>query len=306
MRLIKNAIVFKAELPPSRDTEEHLSELLHQPIQEVDPYRLGFVPNPISNELVTTFEGGFSFSLRLDEKIMPAAAVRSRVSDAIAEAEKNCGRKLNRSERDGIRDTVRIDLCRRALVKSTVITSFYHSADKLLIVATPSKRLAQLVVSQLIKVIGSVKTETIHISDIKNGLTTRLGAALDDESEDKAPFGDFELGGLCQLVKPGEKVSYQLDNLEAGKTGLQDSIGDGFVVDRLGLTDGTVAFKLTADFQFKGIAFCSEIAREEAEEMDPVFVWRQEAAVRVLQLSVVINRLCDLLGYKPKAATEAQ
>ena len=41
-------------------------------------------------------------------------------------------------------------------------------------VNTTNKNIAGMAVAMLVKVVGSVKTETINISDIKNGLTTRL------------------------------------------------------------------------------------------------------------------------------------
>lgn len=300
LRLIKNAIVFKAELPSAEHIATHLAELPHEPIADVQIARVGFVPNGVSNELVTTFEGGYSFNLRYDEKILPVAIVRAKVAERIAMAEAAEQRKLKKPEREAIREQVHLDLVKVALVKTTVITAFYYAADQLLIVATPSKRMSQILIAQVLKVVGSVKTQTIHISDIKNGLTTRLGRHLEGAVDD-APFGDFELGEYCQLVKGSEKVSYQIDSLDTAANGLSDAIGSDFKVDRMQLSYKDVTFKLTADFHFKSVEFSGEVEREEAEEADPVFIWRQEASIQVLQFAAVINAMCKLLGYVPPA-----
>lgn len=294
-KLIPNAIVYKAELPAAAALAKHLGELPYEPIGETMLSRASFVPNKVSNELVTEFEGGYSFSLRYDEKILPKSIVRAKAQERIASVEQACGHRLKKVERLAIIDQVLVELAKTALVKTAVITAFYRTDDHLLIVSTGSKALAGRVIGYLIHVVGSVKTTSIHISDIKNGLTTRLKRSLEGEAD---PFDGFEVGANVALKHSSQKVSYSLADIDTARQGLLEAMSKGFEVERLALCHGGVEFKLTSDFHFKAIKFEDAPELDESEEQDAVFMWKQNAAVQVLQFGNVINQLCDLLGYK--------
>lgn len=299
-KLIKNAIVYKAELPSPGAIQTHLEELPFAPIAETQLSRTGFVPNKTTGELVTTFPGGYSFTLRYDEKILPNAIVKAKADERIAEIEQRCGERLKKIERVAIAEQVKVDLAKTALVKTAIITCFYFAADSILIVPVSSKNLAGIIVGTLVHVVGSVKTQTIHISDIKNGLTTRLKSSLEGAAD---PFDGFGLGDQVDLKRVGEKVSYSLENLDAGKAGLLEALNSGFQVERLRLDRGETSFKLTSDFQFKSISFDTEAEHDEAT--DAAYAWRQEAAVQVRLMVDVVNRLCELFGYQEPDLAEA-
>lgn len=293
---IKNAIVYKAEMPTAQQLAKHLAELPYSPIGETMLSSASFVPNKLTNELVTEFEGGYSFTLRYDEKILPKAIVREKAAERIKHVEQAAGHLLKKIERVAIADQVLVELARTALVKTATITAFYSATDQLLIVAVGSKNLANILTSRLVHVVGSLKTSTIHISDIKNGLTTRLKNYLQGDRE---AFDGFEVGASAALKNDSQKVSYSLADIGTASEGLLEATGKGFEVERLALEHNGVEFKLTSDFHFKAIKFADEEESDQAEEQDPVFMWRQDAAVQVLMFSRVLNQLCDLLGYKP-------
>lgn len=112
--------------------------------------------------------------IRHDQKIIPQHVVLKEAAARIQRIEDMSGSKIKRIERLAIIDSVRVDLCKRAFVKSTLILALYSTNEKLLVVNTTNKNIAGMAVAMLVKVVGSVKAETINISDIKNGLTTRL------------------------------------------------------------------------------------------------------------------------------------
>lgn len=302
-KLIKNAIVYSAVLPEAHHLAIHLAELPYEPIGDTQLSRSSFVPNKVTNELVTEFNGGYSFSLRYDEKILPKAIIQAKALERIATAEFNHGGRLSKVERLAILDDVVVDLAKTALVKTAVITAFYRIADQLLIVPVSGKSLANVVVSNLIKVVGSVKTTTIHIDDIKNGLTTRLKSHL---GENPAALTDegFELGERVSLVKPGESVNYNLEDLTTASAAILDRFEKGFTVKAIGLVSNEIAFNLTADFHFKSIKFGIELESQDGD--DVVFMWKQEAAVQSMLLTKVVRDLCRLLGYKPPQDEEAE
>lgn len=301
---IKQAIVYSAELPKAELLAQHLAEMAHQPIGETELIRASFVPNRVSNELVTEFEGGLAFDLRIEEKILPKSIVRAKAKERVKELEDRYGR-MKKVEREAIFDQVLVELAKTALVKTAIISAFYRPAEKFLIVAVGSKRMANILVGTLIQAVGSVKTTTIHVSDIKNGLTTRLKAHLDGADD---AFDGFEVGTSVSTVKiTGEKVTYALDDLESARKGLVDGLANGFQVTHLALARAGVDFKLTSDFHFKAVRFAdADDDSSQDEGADTVFMWRQDAAVQALQFSQVISGLCDLLGYKEPEEPQAE
>lgn len=301
---IKSAIVFKAELPAAKNLTKHLAERPFEPLPENMLSRSGFVANSFTGDLVTEFNGGYAFTLREDSKVLPLKLVRAEAAKRIKEQEQSSGFRLKKVERDAISEQVLAEMCAKALVESSYITVLYHIAEQLLIVPTTSRKQAQQVVGVLVHVVGSVKTQTIHISDIKHGLTTRLKNHLNG---DEAPFGEMLLGASCELIKKApnkEKVSYQLDDLATGKDGLLEALGAGMEVHSIRFEHGDIDFKLTEDFHFKGISYATEQDYDDSELDDTAHIWRHEASIQVLEFVSTIKHLCDLLGYVPPADDE--
>lgn len=293
---LKNAIIFKATLPEAELLSGHLNEVLFTAIAENEKSRAGFISNIITGELVTPFNGGLSVSLRIDEKIMPSHVINKEVNERAAVIESQTGKKLKRAERNAVKDIVISELCKKAFVKTTVINAYYNIEHAFLIVATGSKSFASLLVSYLVKAVGSIKTETIHISDIKHGLTTRLKRFTSDE---KDAFDGFYIGDFVQLSRKGEqneviKYAAEIDTI---KSELADNLNDGFIVDQMCLCTGDLSFLLTENFHFKRINTRDDV--EYDDEDDIPYRWRHEAAVLTIFLTDVINRLCILLSYKP-------
>ncbi|WP_159282926.1 recombination-associated protein RdgC [Rahnella variigena] len=293
---IKNAIVYKAHLPDADLLAGHLKEFPFSEIGDLHMASVGFIPNLITAELVTPFQGGLSLSLRIDEKIIPGAAVRKEVQDRVATIEREVGKKLKRAEKMNIKDMVLADFCKQAFVKTTVLNAFYNTEHHLLIVATGSKHYAGVLVSYLVKAVGSVKTETIHISDIKHGLTTKLKTYLN--GDDRA-FDGFHVGDFTQLsrkVEQKETIKYAAD-LDSIREELRENLENSYIVDSINLRYGDVSFLLTENFHFKRVDL-RELA--DNDEDDLPYRWRHEASVATLLLTSVINTLCVLLSYKPQ------
>ncbi|MZP49279.1 hypothetical protein GQA40_23810, partial [Escherichia coli] len=136
--------------------------------------------------------------IRHDQKIIPRHVVMKEANSRIQTIENMSGNKLKRAERLAIIDNVRVDLCKQAFVKSTLILALYSTDEKLLVINTTNKIIAGMVCAMLIKVVGSVKTETINISDIKNGLTTRLNNYINGAAN---AFEGFTVGNYIQLSR---------------------------------------------------------------------------------------------------------
>ncbi len=295
---IKNAIVYKASLPDLNALAEHLNEVPFTDLSETDVRRAGFVPNSITNELVTPYQGGLSVSLRIDEKILPPKVISKKLAERRANMERNLGLKLKRAEVRDLRDAVITELVKQAFVKTTIINAYYSIESNLLIVTTGSKPFASLLVSYLIKAVGSVKTETIHISDIKHGLTTKLKSSLDG---DRTVFQGFGVGDFIQLSRKSDQkeiIRYQTD-VESIADELQENLSVGYVVDLIKLYMADVSFLLTENFHFKRIDLRDALDTDEEDAEDIAWRWRHEATIATLQLTNIVNTLCVLLSYKP-------
>lgn len=297
--MIKNAIIFKAELPSIDAVRQHLQEIEWRELSDLEYRRSCFVVNETTGDLVTDFPGGFALCLRTDEKIIPSAVVQSETDKQVAEIEERNGTKLPRKSRTEIKEEVFLSLCAQALTKTTYTWAYYHIAEQLLIVNTPAKPKADRLIQTLIQLVGSVKTETIHISDIKNGVTTRLRQLLSGHVE--APFGKLGIDVHAQLIRRFdvvEKVTYAGTDI-ANNHEVLEQIDAGYQVEDLGMVFGRINFRLTSHFRLKCISIApAEVADEESDTSDPAHFWRMAAMEEVELVTDVVKELCDLLGYE--------
>lgn len=312
MNLFKNACVFSAELP-SRDLMlTHLAEIPFQPVGETFVSRAGFILNATTAELVTPIEGGYSFSVRLDEKILPKMAVKRAVADAIVDYATTNGLDVTELDEDLIgllNEQTMTKLVANALIKTTIVHCFYSEAAQYLIVPTTSSPLAQTVMSLLIKAVGSVKTSTIHVSNIKGGLTTRLKNFLGMDGEDgiETAFDGFNLGASCLLKLKSDKAKFDMGDLTEASAGIREALSGEMEVELMELIHHDLAFKLTHDFKLRGLDFGGELSDEEAEkleEADSAFAWRLVAATQLLQVVALIDALCQLFEYQRPVLTD--
>jgi recombination associated protein RdgC len=315
MNLIKNARVYRINLPGREALAKHLAEIPHREIRLTEAENAGFVPVregecwPEELGLTESFPGGVAFAVRVDKKVLPAKVVSEEVKKQVKTQLEQSGRAhLSKAEKRIIREQVVADLVRTSHVASQTIVSFYHAESRLLFVPVASQNLANRVTNLLVNAVGAAKTETINISDVKGGLTTRLNQYLVD-AESGAPseaFADFELSGEIWLNGSQGKVTYQLRDVDAGHSevsvrGLKDALKEGMRVDAIRLGYGAASFKLTAGFNFKSIWYVgAEAAPDDGDDL-----WRHEASVQTLSMVEAVNALCYMFDYKEPAQEAA-
>ncbi|EIV2907015.1 recombination-associated protein RdgC [Citrobacter braakii] len=290
----RNAIVYRATLPGIEAIEGHLLELPYSEIGETELSRTSFVPNPITGELVTPITGGYAIVVRRDQKIIPQHVLMKEATARIQNIENMSGHKLKRAERSAIIENVLAELCKKAFVKSTLTLALYSTDEKLLVINTTNKQIASMVCAMLIKVVGSVKTETINISDIKNGLTTRLKSYINGAAN---AFEGFTVGNYIQLSRYADQkevIRYSAEH-ESIQSELADSLNSSFTADKMELSGCGVTFILTENFHFSRINTQSQTFNNED---DKAFQWRHQAGADLFQFSKVVNLMCDLLSYK--------
>ncbi|WP_370560078.1 recombination-associated protein RdgC [Edwardsiella tarda] len=303
---IKNAIVYKATLPNTENLLTHMQEKLFTDVPETAFGSAGFAVNEITGEMITPITGGFSFTIRSDEKVIPAKAIKTKVAERIAELQKKglLDEKINRKEKAGINSMVIAEMCKTAFVKTTLLTCYYNEENHLLFVDTPSANMANMCMHLLVKVTGSVKTETINISDPKHGLTTRLENYLQN---DRQPFDGFTVGNMVQLGRKDEQkevITYSETELFLISDEILDKLSTGFTVEKLRLVfNGDITFVLTNKFHFKQINLLSDPAYEDDDDLP--YRWRHEAGLKLFLLSNIVLGLVSVLEYKDDAEKSA-
>ncbi len=298
--MIKNAIVYKAKLPSAEALAGHLAEFPFQDLPETAANGAGFVP-VLHGELVAKFTGGLAFNLRIDEKILPASVVNKETTKREAQIEKEQGFAVGRKHLREIKTQVYMELLARALVRSTVVRCFYHTRTGYLIVSTSNQGQANWVMNLLTRSTGAIETTTIHVDDVKGGLTTRLEKHLADGVDVEFPFNPFSVGNSVWLKHPesGEKQTFQLEDLASAGKAVRDAIAAGFKAEALLLGFNAVTFKLTSEFRLRSISFDHEGLGDDAT--DEIEQWEADAFLQVNDLAETVEALCNLLGYKDPA-----
>lgn len=303
MNLIKCAIVYRADLPDAAALAQHLAEVPFTPVLESHIASSGFIPNPATEQLVTEFPGGYSFRLRRDSKPISAKAIDLALAEAVAAKAKELDRDLTTEEVQSQREAIIDEAIKSTLPERTELNAFYHVDSRTLILPTSNKNLATSLLLKLIDAVESVETRTIHVSDVKGGLTSRLRDHFDEE--DKKAFNGFAIGDSVVMKGEQGRASFDLDNLDHAKQGVQEALASNMQVERLELCHAdAVNFKLTKDFQLRSITYLGSDNDAEHDFESYGELWSHTASVQLLLLSATVQALCDLFGYQEKPLAE--
>lgn len=299
-QIIKSAIVYKADF--GMDATALHNKLAEHSFQECMPTQVrsvGFVPPGETCALTAEFKNGFAFRVRIDEKQIPASVIKREVDATVARITERTGHKVGKKERAEIKDEVMLELSKQAFPRTAIITCFYQQTTGYLIVPTTSKKLADIIVTALVKAAGSVKTETIHVSDVKHGLTTRL-MAWNSGNEDA--FGVFQPCAEAALQQGDRKISIKMGSLTGANQAIKEALESKFEVMSMGFThDGDTEFRLTKDFRLKGIEFAFDFEDEDEEEIS----FYGLATLEVDAVSAVITDLVAMIGHGEQEGDEA-
>lgn len=304
MTLIKNAIVLKALLPDVALLRQQLEAAENGEIAETEFRRDAFV-EAAADEMVAEFPSGFALCLRRQEKIVPSGTISEAAFNRATEIEQERGEPLAQEEHEALYADVAVEIYKKAFVKTRYVQAFYHIESEFLFINTTSTGDVDRFMGTLVKVAGKVQTVTIHISGVKNGVTTRLQRliAAGSASED-LPFGRLEADDMARLrrkLAPGEPVevvTYKGTWL-ASNDELLHQLSDGFEVEEIGLTfpPAAVSFRLTHQFRFKGVDF-APVELEDYDGDDGAHDWRMNAMREVEGMVAVVRELCELMDYE--------
>lgn len=290
MKLIKTAIIFKAEIPKDiADLKENLQKKRFTECMPTQLRSIGFVPTLAGGALIEEFPGGLAYTVRIDDKIIPGSVVKAEVKKRVQELELRFDKKVSKKEKNEIKEQVMLELAKRALTKTTAeVTCFYEFESGYLILPTSSEKIADICTSMLTEAVDGVKLDFITSENIALALTKRLGSWL----ENGEGFGDFEPCTEVTLANESRKISVKMTSLQEAHKGLTEGLSAGFSVQSIGFQlDGTT-FKLNPKFHLKAISFEKPEEDEEAEDN----YWQGEAALCVGKVSELVSELSKMLA----------
>lgn len=289
-QLIKSATIYNAELPSAALLRGHLADEPFSEPLSAQAISAGFAPREDFGDLVDQFAGGLAFTVRIDQKLVPGSVLKAETQKLAQKVEADTGHKVGKKERAELKEQALYTLLEHAFVRTTLVTCYHHTATNMLIIPTNNKTVAQRIVTLLVNAVGSVKTTTINVADVKGGLTTRLKKWLEGDLD---AFAGMDPTSEVQLEQDDRKVSVRMTDLDSAHAALTEAMASSFTVKALGLRfmAGT-EMRLTDSFQLRGISFANAVV--EDDDMD---VFASEAAIEVSELVEAITFLCEMFGY---------
>ncbi|MFC0938965.1 recombination-associated protein RdgC [Pasteurella multocida] len=156
----KNAIIYRLTKTLDWSTEklqEKLQQCAYRPCDKSDMSKFGWT-NPIhgSELLYHAAENKILLVAQKEEKILPAHVVNNALNKRIAELEKKEGRKLNKFEKQVLKDDVIATLIQQAFSKYKQTALFIDVEKGLIYVDASSHKQAEDVLALLRKTLGSL------------------------------------------------------------------------------------------------------------------------------------------------------
>ena len=299
--LIPCASTYSIEFADGCDLADLLSKSPFVEPGTLEHYTTGFIPVQ-GDEYVLTLPGvARVFKVRLADKILPASVVAHAVDKRVAEIEENEIRRVGKKERQTIKECVTDELLARALVKYKNVLVFHHFESGMLVIPSTSANVCDRIMSKLCHAVKTMRTQTIHVSGLTDGLTTRMKEwAQAEDLSTQHPMGiDFAMAGDITLKGELGKAKFSIDDLSNAQKGVNEAmLLGGMEVDEIGLQCSTAdySFRLTSGFKFKGIQ--PGVAPEQNEELDDeTEAFTAQVFAELVPLVGVCQQLSELFGF---------
>jgi len=224
------------------------------------------------------------FCLVIQEKIIPAAAVKAEFQKALQLKEKE-GIRLKREEKKALKEVVREGMLPRAFAKNTEVWAYIDNVNHLLAINTSSRKNADGLAQTLR---GVIENGTLYPVRPQHDVGSRMTFWV---SEDQAPE-PFTLGYKC-LISDGEgSIHYKKRSLEDDH--LREYLHSDLKVEEVALIyKERCEFNLVEDFMIKDFSL-TDLALEDldAGNGEPLEIL---AGNLILMGSEVASLMTDLL-----------
>ena len=297
--LIPCATLYNVEFTKETDLADCLSKAPFVEPGSLEQCTTGFVPVPGTDEYVLTLPGvARVFAVKLADKILPASVIRTELDKRVADIEAKEVRRVGSKERGQIKEDITDLLLAKALVKYKTVLVFHHLASGKLVIPSTSENICDRITSRLCHAVKTMRTTTIHVSGLTDGLTTRMRdwAQAEDLSESQPMGIDFDLSGDITLKGVLGKAKFSITDLSNAQKGVNEALLlGGMEVDEIGLkcTRADYSFRLTSGFKFKGID--ADIEMDDLD--DPTEQFTAQVFAELVPLVGVSQQLSELFGF---------
>ena len=222
----------------------------------------GWVP-PVADNLVERVNGASVICLRVQKKLLPAAAIKERAALEIERIEKTECRVVGRKERKALIEQVTDSLLPGALTKSSQTLGWIDEQTGRLFVATASKPGADAFVDHLRAAFGSA----ITVTEIKTNI-----APLDAMTKIFCNGGDgemMELLDVALLKSPVDGSAVRVSRADLTSDEIVRLATSGRLVCELGLSfSKRTEFRLVDAIRLRGIRYSDITVQESIDGAD--------------------------------------
>lgn len=302
-QITRNLMTYAAEVHASvEELEERLPHFTG--LGEHQRQDSGFVNViPDQDTRVLKVPGGWVICMREDTKGVPAEEVNKAANEKVAAIQEATGRKVGKKELREIKADVIHDLLPRAFARQKMTYVLYSERTQRLFVNTGSQKAADLVMTHLVECLKSLKTSTVHVSEPKMGLTTRLHNWLAYQDEDDC-FGTMEPSAEVVMKGHDRKWSIKAESLRSVADTLREAINGHASVDSIGFAmDSGVTFRITAALRVKGV---KHRVVEDDKDTDLNHCWVSQLASEIATLDEIMDVMLDLLSPEKAQASAAE
>lgn len=235
-----------------------------KPVGALELSARGFV-SPFGSEsgvFLHRIDDSYWISTGSETKILPGAVVNDLLMKKLAEIEAKNGRKLGGRARKNLKEDLVHELLPRAFVRPGRIDAMIDCRNGFIAIDTPSRKAAELVVSDLRHALGSFPALPLNAEVAPRSVLTGWVAG------EPLPQG-LTLGDACELRDPtdhGGVVKCQRQEMQGDE--IAKHLESGKQVARLALTlDDRVSFVLCEDLVIRKLKFL-DAALDQVESND--------------------------------------
>ena len=274
------------------DLAQALEQAAFKPCNAYSEQSYGFEP-PVGTQqrsLARRLSGADLVQLRHQTRVLPAAVVKESLAERIIEFTKRTSREPSRKEKRELKEETYGELLPKALLRSDWIKGFYLRDEKVLVLATPTAKIAEQFLNTLREALGSLQATPLVF---KKPTKTLLHDIFMGKSQSR-----FNLGRECRMKDPSEKGSnVSWLDMDLADSSVRKHVNDGLVLDRVGMQfDGIARLVLDEENVVRKLRFLGLEALDELEDEDPLMRHDAEFTIEVGFANKFLEALKESLG----------
>jgi recombination associated protein RdgC len=190
-------------------------------------------------------------SLKVEEKVLPPAAVKAEYKKALQEQETRLSRKLNKTEREALRESTKEAMYPRAFCRPSEVWAYVDCRAKLLVINTTSAKTAD---GLAMTIKGCLPSKFLMPLKANDDISQHMTLWL---THDAIP-APFSMGSKCEIGDGEGTIRYK--NRLLSDEHLQEYLKDDMKATTLSLgMEGRMEFVLTEDFVIKEFVLSDEL-----------------------------------------------